>query len=549
MRTYNETWQQRRKWLIVLSLVFICLGSAFGPSPKKAAAPDYDPPGPDRFSTVTVDYTKYYWWMFPWQGKGPVCEIEVDHEGLPTPGDIYVDCEFDIYEEWIEQGPCTEPDVKLCEGYYVFMVGTKPAQKVVSTKLPPPSVQVTVENCRPVYTSSTSICEYEPILVLTGIEPLPEHHIIGIEGLYEGQPFACDAICRLKLPVTEEPFTIQFWAYSSYGDSSEMFSAQVRVAVRDTGDPDQSYWYVDVLSSQWAGVPIASCVQAWGTLPPVGGPPEWLSTPTESEQLGTNIPYNYLAAQLIRAGAVDASSCPDGGLLADNNTASNCGLEAARESINSWQNQFDEIILNVGKDTGVPAHLLKNLFAKESQFWPGANLKSDIGLGQLTEHGADTALLWNPPFFYQFCPLVMDATECSQGYLHLDEEQQHYVRLALIDAVNATCENCPLQIDLERANFSIGVFAHAMLANCEQAGQLVENVSGEMAGAAASYEDLWKFTLVNYNAGPGCLGEALEEAAGEDLVLNWDNIAARLDPACQGAVNYVNEISDQPTSP
>jgi hypothetical protein len=483
--------------------------------------------------------------MFPWRGKDPVCEIEIDHEGLPTPGDVYIDCGFDIYEDWIAQAPCREFDVKLCQGYYVFLVDTEPAQKVVATELPPPTVQITVENCHPVYTSSTSICEFEPILVLTGIEPLPDHRIIGIEGLYEGQPFACDPICRLRLPVTEEPFTIQFWAYSSYGDSSEMFDAQVRVAIRDTGDPDNSFWYIDVLSSQWAGVPVASCVQAWGTLPPVGGPPAWLSTPTGSEELGTDIPYNYLAAQLIRQHAVDASACPDGGLMPDD-SASNCGMEAARDAVREWQNQFDEIILNVGKDTGVPAHLLKNLFAKESQFWPGARLKSDIGLGQLTEHGADTALLWNPPFFYQFCPLVMDSGECSKGYLHLDDEQQKYVRLALIDAVNANCDSCPLQIDLDRANFSIGVFAHTMLANCEQAGQLVENVTGGMAGNAANYEDLWKFTLVNYNAGPGCLGTALDIIAEEDLELTWENVALHLEPACQGAINYVNEISEQP---
>jgi hypothetical protein len=274
----------------------------------------------------------------------------------------------------------------------------------------------------------------------------------------------------------------------------------------------------------------------------VGGPPDWLSTPTESEKLGTDIPYNYLAAQLIQAGAVDASSCPDNGLMPDE-SASNCGMEVARAAVRDWQNQFDEIILNIAKDTGVPAHLLKNLFANESQFWPGARPKSDIGLGQLTEQGADTTLLWNPPFFYQFCPLVMDSAECSKGYLHLDDEQQEYVRLALIDAINASCENCPLGIDLDRANFSIGVFAHTMLANCEQAGQLVENVTGGMAGNSASYEDLWKFTLVNYNAGPGCLGEALSITEDEELALTWENVSPHLAPACQGAINYVNAIS------
>jgi len=53
----------------------------------------------------------------------------------------------------------------------------------------------------------------------------------------------------------------------------------------------------------------------------------------------------------------------------------------------------------VAKESGVPAHLLKNMwFAKESQFWPGASSKTDVGLGQLTEKGADTTLMWNPLF-------------------------------------------------------------------------------------------------------------------------------------------------------
>jgi len=527
----------------MLSLLLAFAGSVFASVPRVAAAPAYAPPGPDRFSVTVVDYTQYYWWLIHWGEDDVECEIITDHEGLPTPGDIYVDCGQDLYAKWLKQKPCQEVDVTLCKGFYLFLADTKPAQKEVSTKLPSPIVQVTLENCDPVYTSSTSICESAPVLVLTGIEPLPDYQITSIEGLYEGQPFTCDAICRLQLPVTDEDgFVIQFWANSSYGDTSEMFDALVRVAVTDAGDPDRLFWYADVLSSQWVGVPVASCVEAWGTLPPVGGPPKWLSTPTQSETLGTNVPYNFLAAQLILAGAVDVSSCSDGGLL-PNEGASTCGMEAAREAVTAWQNQFDSIILNISKDTGVPAHLLKNLFAKESQFWPGRSLRSDIGLGQLTEKGADTTLLWNPPFFYQFCPLVMDAAECSKGYLHLDDKQQEYVRLALIDAVNATCETCPLKIDLERANFSIGVFAHTMLANCEQAGQLVENITAGQAGSAASYEDLWKFTLVNYNAGPGCLGDALDATHEDDQELTWENVSSHLEQTCQSAVNYVNDIS------
>lgn len=550
MREDNVIRMRRRKRLLTLSLLLVLAGSVFASASRGLAAPfqSTSPPGPDRYAVTTVDYTKYFWWMIHWNETEVECAIEVDHEGMPTPGDIYVDCGEKLYEKWVNQKPCKEFDVNLCDGFYVVLVDQQPAQKKISTKLQPPIVQVTLENCNPVYTSSTSICELEPVLVLTGIEPLQGYSITGIEGLYGGQLFNCGPICHLRLPVTgEDRFTIQFWAYSSYGDSSEVFEAQIRVAMTDQGNPDQpTYWFVDVLSSQWTGVPVATCVEAWGVLPPIGGPPEWLSTPTQSETLGTQIPYNYLAANLIRSGAVDAGSCINDGLLPDGST-STCGMEIAREAVNDWQNQFDEIILNAAKDTGVPAHLLKNLFAIESQFWPG-NTRNDIGLGQLTEQGADTTLMWNPPFFKQFCPLVMDSEECGKGYLYMGGENRAYLRLALIDAVNATCENCPLGIDLERANFSIGVFAHTLMANCEQASQVVWNYNNRKTPnqLEISYEDMWKFTLINYNAGGGCLASAFEGASENDEPLTFEGIAPYLAPACQGAIEYVNQISRQP---
>lgn len=543
MKRDNVIRIKRGPLLLMLSLFLALAGSAFASTLRGVAAPSNTPPGPDRFSIVTVDYTKYFWWLIEWDQSDVICKIEIDHEGMPTPGDIYIDCDETVYDTWVEQKPCTELDTKLCKGFYAVLVGKEAAKKDISTKLAAPIIQVSLENCSPVYTSSTNICETDPVLVLTGVEPLPGYTITGIEGLYENQPFQCGAVCRLRLPATnEDGFTLQFWAYSSYGDSSETFSALVRTAQTNAGNPDQSFWYVDVLSDQWAGVPLASCVKDWGVLPPIGGPPEWLSTPTESETLGTDVPYSYLAANLIRKGVVNASYCADGGVLTDG-VASACGMEAARTAVTGWQNQFDGLILNVAKNSGVPAHLLKNLFAIESQFWPGANTKSDVGLGQLTEQGADTTFMWNPPFFYQFCPLVMDSGECKKGYLGLDDKQQEYMRLALISAVNANCENCPLGIDTDRANFSISVFAQTLLANCGQAGQLVKNFTGGAAGKSATYEDLWKLTLVNYNAGPGCLGDALDATQIAKQDLTWENISTHFSPACAATVDYVNTIS------
>ena len=115
-----------------------------------------------------------------------------------------------------------------------------------------------------------------------------------------------------------------------------------------------------------------------------------------------------------------------------------------------------------------------------------------MGLGQLTENEADTAFLWNPVFFEEFCPLILEDEECDAGYLRLDEAQQERIRGALVYSVNATCDDCPLGLDLTQADFSVGVFAHTLLGSCEQTGRVIQNNTNQKV----SYEDMWKFTLV-----------------------------------------------------
>jgi len=259
--------------------------------------------------------------------------------------------------------------------------------------------------------------------------------------------------------------------------------------------------------------------------------------------LNSDASYYYLAGALIQQGAVDASDCPNNGLQAPG-VANECGVTKARPAVLEWQNQFNTEIIKVANETNVPGQLLKNIFGRESQFWPGMfQTFQEVGLGQLTNNGADTALLWNSSFFSQFCPLVFKTQVCERGYGNLTPDQQAVLRGAMLSKVNAACPNCPTGIDLSQANFSISVFARSLLANCEQVGQIIFNTTGLQAGQVSSYENLWKFTLVNYNAGPGCLVTALQTAYQQGEPLNWENVSSHLEPACQGAVQYVDDVS------
>ncbi len=535
----------RRRGVEILLVIASLIGLAFTRS-QGAYDETNPPPGPDRFTILTVEYTEYEWWMVTWKGQHVVCSVETDHEGPPLLREVTRDCGEKISQTWWDQDTCYWKDRQVCDGYYTYQVDSRPAEKEIPVILAPPTAWLTLEDCEPVPSTFSNICESLPTLVVTGQEPLPNESIINVQGTFNGEAFACEAgaVCRLPLQETgADGAMVEFWAYSTYGDSTPVLTAQVRVQQHDEGDPDQLYWYVDILSSQWQGQPVATCSDTWESFPPVGGPSDWLTTPAVSEELSSDIPYTYLAANLILQGVVDASSCPDGGLTADGEV-NQCGLDAARPAVDDWQDRFDALILSAAQNTGVPARLLKNLFARESQFWPGIyRAVGDVGLGQLTENGADTTLFWNPSFYNQFCPLVLESEVCGGGYLHLEEAEQTYLRQALVSSVNATCEDCPLGLDLSQADFSIGVFAHTLLANCEQAGQVVRNLTGLVPGEAASYEDLWKFTLVNYNAGTGCLADAISGVDFQGLELTWDNLSPFLPPACTGAIEYVEDIS------
>lgn len=508
---------------------------------------------PQRSTEIIVPYIQYEWWLIRWSTNQPECQILTDHEGLPNSDDVYIYCGEDLYEEWFETETCPEAispdgDTASCKGLYLYLISETPMEQIVAVDLPVAEAWINLTGCTPIPPENR--CEKLPNLLIIGEEPLPNEQVVQIQGTFNEIPFVCPPgdTCEIPLrPTLMGGAVVEFWADSSFGDSSEHYSAQVRVI--DGGAelaPGTGGWFVDVMSDRWLGVQPSSCAQVWGVFPPVGGEvPDWLASPAESQFLASEEPYAYLAGRLITNGVVDASECPAGGLEL-NGYANTCGLETARPEVIIWQNQFDEEIIAVSSETSIPSQLMKNLFAQESQFWPGVyRMAAEYGLGQLTEKGADTVLLWNDNFYFQFCPLVLSADTCAAGYAQIGEENQALLRGALAYDVNADCTDCPTGVDLSHTDFTIDLFAQTIKANCVQTGQIISNHTGLPPTKVSSYEELWRYTLVNYHAGPGCLSDAINNARKAGQAVTWENVAARLETLCPGAVDYVDKITKE----
>jgi hypothetical protein len=534
--------------LTIFSIVFIA-GGWF----KSVHAETQPTPGPDRHTNIVIETTEYTWWLVYWSDNTIACVITVDHEGKPTQNDVLNDCGADLFDKWLYTPVCSGEEsgsaLQACKGMYLHSIGAEEVARELEVELPPAVVWVDLIGCE--FDAELKICNGIPSLHFTGEESLPNEQIIKINVKLDGETFNCDSNeCTVPLEPTDEkgvPFS--FWGESSYGDETIFYEGLVRVVpkLEATPEPEEtltpSSYYVDILSSQWKTGQSATCAEIWQVFPEIGSSPVWLDTPREASELHSSIPYYYLAAMLIKNRTVDAGECDMNGLESDL-SANQCGLEKAQAAVTEWQNQFDEQILQTSLDSGIPGQLLKNLFAQESQLWPG--IYTDVreaGFGQLTENGADAALLWNRSFYDQFCPLVLARETCDKGFAMLTEAQQNILRGALVQKVNASCADCPAGIDLTQASFSIHVFAETLVGNCSQVDRVLYNVTKKTTSSVANYSDLWRFSLINYTAGPGCLFEAISRTYKAKSPLDWIHVAANLPPECRMAVDYVSQVS------
>ncbi|MEN6435540.1 MAG: hypothetical protein ABFD58_06950, partial [Anaerolineaceae bacterium] len=124
--------KKRNFALMAILVVLLALG-AFSPRSiqashlNNAATPTPTPVTHNRISHFTVETHLYEWWMVRWKNNRYVCNIKVEHDGLPKGSEIYSACGAERYEDWMDTPPCEQAgkggDVSKCSGVYLLYVG------------------------------------------------------------------------------------------------------------------------------------------------------------------------------------------------------------------------------------------------------------------------------------------------------------------------------------------------------------------------------------------------------------------------------------------
>jgi hypothetical protein len=285
---------------------------------------------------------------------------------------------------------------------------------------------------------------------------------------------------------------------------------------------------------------IAPCSVAYGAAPsqPI---PTWLQVDATPSDLATQNRYELLVGHLLKTGIVNGSSCPSRGMNTDG-SPNGCGLNVAQTEMVNWQNRYDATILAAAQASNVPPRLMKAVIAVESQFWPAPNwIKGEIGLGQMTEFGADLLLSQRSGFYRQVCTQALSNEECTQAYPFLADANRAMLRGLVLRSLDATCVSCQGGIDPGKGEQAVKVLAETMAASCTQSARTIQIATGKSPSSLMSYEDFWRFTLANYHSGSGCMYRALRNAGNPT---SWSVIAAGLPNGCSSGSIYVRRVEE-----
>lgn len=356
----------------------------------------------------------------------------------------------------------------------------------------------------------------KPYVILSASQIGAELSNVQITGFVNSTDFVCAGTpCTIILGAGSSK--IVFKAVTVSGETSREVLASVRVDTTTKG-------YVVVIESvsqYYAGFADA-CLRIWGIKDDTD--PAWAEFPQFPYQLNTQITLHGLVTNLIMHGIVDVQDCPAGGLSMDMSWPTGCGLERTRNTMITWQNQFDDNIWQAGKEIGIPPKILKTLMEVESQFWPGNQrfYVDEFGLGQINQLGVDSLLRSDNDLYQRACTTVLN--NCFLPYLSQPPEQQRMIRGALMNMIDATCPTCTNGVDIAKAKQSIPLVAQVLKANCQQTKNIMD-----ANGSEPAYEDYWKFTLLSYHSGMSCLNNTVKAVKQAGEPMDWDHAAPRVD--------------------
>jgi hypothetical protein len=214
-----------------------------------------------------------------------------------------------------------------------------------------------------------------------------------------------------------------------------------------------------------------SCTMAYGQMPePIPG---WLKTGVAEEILATTTRYDLLVGQLLKHGYVDGSACPASGLTVEGSPNA-CGLQVSQEMMVTWQNQYDHAIWAASQLNNLPPLILKAVVAVESQFWPASDwTKGEIGLGQMTELGADLVLMWRTEVYQGVCRQAFGEKGCRTAYMFQDLQTQRLLRGQVLRNIDVSCPNCAHRLDIEKSELAVSYLAETLNASCSQAARTI----------------------------------------------------------------------------
>jgi hypothetical protein len=505
-----------RLWLVIIFTVGLLNGrvpliQAEGPGPRQA---------PKQYLAVAQ-----HWQLANWKGGKVVCNIYIHHDGLPTYDEIVIACGEDVYWNWINTPACSSAasggTASSCSGLFAHLLGSEQHLFTEYVDVLPINLKVETNNCLP-----GKWCNVPPELTFLANEPLVGYDINQIHVVVEGFDNPCKGnLCKVGLPMTtDKGLEIEFWADSSFGDESEHKVFTYRNIYQHS---EKNLYRIDLLGDDWSeGAASGSLI--WGIFPPINYPlQDILEQPVSYREIATRNTYLFLSGSLIRSGRVDASDCPDNGVLS-NGFANTCGAEISMGEMIAWQNRYDSLIYKAAVKHNVPAKVLKAIIAQESQFWPRSNTPYELGLGMITENGLDMLLRWNQDYYHSVCKPVLSEETCKKGESKLSSDEQYLLKSILLKQIGTDDE--------------IDILAGTIEASEIQTNQLVKNATSLSPSRVSTYEDMWKMTIANYYSGSGCLADTLTQVENEKNQLAWDDVAKRLPAACSRAKEYVEKV-------